>query len=74
MMVVLNSEFSEGRCTKIMEYLKLITAQNTMEISRQFNAASDNMAFRLAKESPLLLSAHAALWDAFKQTKQQTAT
>ena len=49
-----------------------MTANNAMEVAQQFIAAFDNMAASLAKSGSLLLGAHAALWLAFKEAKQET--
>ncbi len=73
-MAVFDPQFSQGQRDKTMDYLKSIKANNAMEVSAQFNSALDNMAVRLAKSTKgsVLLGAHAALWAAFKEAKQES--
>lgn len=73
-MAVFEPQFCQGQRNKIIGYLKSITANNAMEVSTQLIVALDNMAVKLAKstEGSILLGAHAALWAAFKEAKQET--
>ena len=70
-MAVFEPQYCQDQHDKINGYLKSITADNAMEVSRLFIDAFDNMAVKLAKGS-LLLAAHGALWRAFKEAKQET--
>ncbi|MGJ5813609.1 hypothetical protein [Paludibaculum fermentans] len=72
-MAVLDREFLEGQRGKINDYMKSIAAANAIEVSKQFNAALDSMAFRIAKEAPILLGARAVLWEAFKNANSNTS-
>lgn len=71
-MAVFDPEFCQGQRDKIIGYLKSMTANNAIEVAQQFIGAFDSMAVRLATEGSILGGAHAALWGAFKEAKQET--
>ena len=73
-MAVLDSEVCQGQRENITSYLKTITATDAMGVSKQFVVALDSMANKLAESAKgsILLGAHSALWQAFKQAKLTT--
>jgi hypothetical protein len=75
-MAVLDPKFCQGQRDKIMDYLRSSEANNAAELSTPFMLALANMAVTLAKSpsGSILLGAHAALWNAFKETKKQSVS
>ena len=73
-MAVFDHEFCQRPHVMIMDYLQSITANNALEVSAQFMRALTNMAVTLAEstEGSILLGAHAAIWQAFKEAKEKT--
>jgi hypothetical protein len=70
-MAILDGKFSQGQRDITMDYLKSLKANNAIEVSRQFHPALSKMVISLAAESPILLGAHAALWEAFKNANRE---